>query len=201
MMFFHKYRFLAQKRLLNGSKHSYSCLRGGRNMTQISEDGKWMWNGAEWVPNEEVASAAPAAAEIQVVETPVAEAPVAEAAAPAMVENQPMQAMGEMPMVSGGVWAIQTAEYGLFFTKLIGFFLKVITLGFGFPWAKCMLLNKWAKNVRIDGRAIQFTGTPMGLFGIWVKICVLSIVTLTLYYWFAGYKQVAKYVDSHITWA
>ena len=181
-------------------------------MTQISEDGKWMWNGTEWVPNEEDASATPAVEEIPVVETPVAAVPVTEAAAPApaMAETQPMQAMGaaqpmqemgHMPMAGGGVWAIQTAEYGLFFTKLIGFFLKVLTLGFGFPWAKCMVLNKWATNVRIDGRAIKFTGTPSGLFGIWVKICVLSIVTLTLYYWFAGYKQVAKYVDSHITWA
>ena len=169
-------------------------------MAQISEDGKWMWNGTEWVPNEEEASAAPAVAEIPVVETPVAAAP-AMAAAPEMAASQPMQAMGQMPMNNGGVWAIQTAEYGLFFTKLIGFLLTVVTLGFGLPWAKCMFFNKWSSKVKIDGRAIQFTGTPMGLFGIWVKICVLSIVTLTLYYWFAGYKQVAKYVDSHLTWA
>lgn len=172
-------------------------------MAQISEDGKWMWNGTEWVPNEEEANAAPAVAEMPVVETPVAAAPAMAETQPmqAMAAAQPMQAMGQMPMNNGGVWAIQTAEYGLFFTKLIGFFLKVLTLGFGFPWAKCMVLNKWATNVRIDGRSIKFTGTPSGLFGIWVKICVLSIVTLTLYYWFAGYKQVAKYVDSHITWA
>lgn len=169
-------------------------------MTQISEDGKWKWNGAEWVPNEEEASAAPAVEEIPVVESPVAEAP-ALAEAPAMAATQPVQAMGQMPMNADGAWAIQTAEYGLFFTKLIGFFMKILTLGFALPWAKCMLLNKWANNVRIDGRAIKFTGTPMGLFGIWLKICILSIVTLTLYYWFAGYKQVAKYVDSHITWA
>tara|TARA_B110000444_G_scaffold252130_1_gene280984 strand:+ start:2205 stop:2744 length:540 start_codon:yes stop_codon:yes gene_type:complete len=179
-------------------------------MQQVSEDGKWMWNGTEWVPNEEESSAEPVAVQTPVVEQPaVAEIPVvtepvavepAIAAAP-VAAAAPMQEMGQMPMGGGGEWAIQTAEYGLFFTKLIGFFLKVLTLGFGFPWAKCMLLNKWAKNVRIDGRPIQFTGTPMGLFGIWVKICVLSIVTLTLYYWFAGYKQVAKYVDSHITWA
>ena len=44
-------------------------------MAQISEDGKWMWNGTEWVPNEEEANAAPAVAEIPVVETPVAAAP------------------------------------------------------------------------------------------------------------------------------
>jgi uncharacterized membrane protein YjgN (DUF898 family) len=165
-------------------------------MQQVSEDGKWMWNGTDWVPNEEDGSgavAAPAVAVAPVAVTPVAVAPVAAA--------QPMQAMGQTPMNGGGDWAIQTAEYGLFFTKLIGLLLKVVTLGFGFPWAKCMVVNKWAKNVRLDGRAIKFTGTAGGLFGIWVKICILSILTLTLYYWFVGYKQVAKYIDSHITWA
>lgn len=160
-------------------------------MQQISEDGKWKWDGAEWVPNENTD---------QTPSSTVADVPVV--AVPSI--SQPVQAMASMPPnapSSGGVWAIQTAEYGLFFTKLVGFFLIVITLGFGLPWAKCMVLNKWAKKVRIDGRSIRFTGTPMGLFGIWVKVCVLSIITLTLYYWFAGYKQVAKYVDKHITWA
>jgi hypothetical protein len=161
-------------------------------MQQLSDDGKWMWNGTEWVPyeapdeNPEPAAVdAPAEAEPSVAQEPVQDMP-------AMVQN---------PTLTDGAWAIQTAEYGLFFTKLLGFLLKIITLGFGLPWAKCMVINKWSKNVRIDGRRIQFTGTPMGLFGIWVKICVLSIITLTLYYWFAGYKQVAKYIDSHITWA
>jgi len=161
-------------------------------MQQISEDGKWKWDGGEWVPNEETD------------ETPsstVADVPVV-AAPPA--SQEPVQAMAPMTQSapsSGGVWAIQTAEYGLFFTKLIGLLLTGITLGFGLPWAKCMVIKKWTKKVRIDGRSIRFTGTPMGLFGIWVKVCVLSIITLTLYYWFAGYKQVAKYIDNHITWA
>ena len=161
-------------------------------MQQLSEDGKWKWDGSEWVPNEG-ADETPSSA---VADIPVAAAPIA--------SQEPVQATTPMAQSSthnGGVWAIQTAEYGLFFTKLIGFILTGITLGFGLPWAKCMAINKWSKKVRIDGRSIRFTGTPMGLFGIWVKVCVLSIITLTLYYWFAGYKQVAKYVDSHITWA
>ncbi len=169
---------------------------------QLSDDGNYMWNGNEWIPVEQ----APAAAEPAVVES-VAETPVmAEPAAVATpVAAEPMMGAPAMatPVMaaSGGDWAIQTAEYGMFFTKLLAFLLKVCTLGFGLPWAKCMVINKWCSNVRIDGRRIQFTGTPMGLFGIWVKICVLSIVTLTLYYWFAGYKQVSKYIDAHITWA
>ena len=171
---------------------------------QLSDDGNYMWNGNEWVPVEQAPSAAEPAA--SAVMEPVAETPaMVEPTVATPVAAEPMMGAPAMatPMMaaSGGDWAIQTAEYGMFFTKLLAFLLKVCTLGFGLPWAKCMVINKWCSNVRIDGRRIQFTGTPMGLFGIWVKICVLSIVTLTLYYWFAGYKQVSKYIDSHITWA
>ena len=168
-------------------------------MQQISEDGKWKWDGAEWVPNEEDGSLeVPSIADVPIEATHAEEMPAATTPEAAV---QPMQAMGQMPMNAGGDWAIQTAEYGLFFTKLIGLILTAITLGFGLPWAKCMVINKWAKKVRIDGRPIKFTGTPMGLFGIWIKICVFSIITLSLYYWLAGYKQVAKYVDNNISWA
>ncbi len=175
-------------------------------MEQLSEDGKWRWNGAEWVPNESSDSMpSPAAEDVPVAaeDVPVAAeaVPVVEAPIATQEPVQAMPTMADTSVVPAGDWAIQTAEYGMFFTKLLGFLLKVITLGFGLPWAKCMVINKWSRNVRIDGRSIQFTGTPMGLFGIWVKICILSIITLTLYYWFAGYKQVAKYIDSHIIWA
>ena len=173
---------------------------------QLSDDGNYMWNGNEWVPVEQAPAAAEPAVAASAVMDPVAETPaMVEPAVATPVAAEPMMGAPAMatPMMaaSGGDWAIQTAEYGMFFTKLLAFFLKVFTLGFGLPWAKCMVINKWCSNVRIDGRRIQFTGTPMGLFGIWVKICILSIVTLTLYYWFAGYKQVSKYIDSHITWA
>lgn len=161
-------------------------------MQQISEDGKWKWDGTEWVAND---------GGNEVPSSEVADIPVAATPSVSQVPVQAMAPMAASASSSGGVWAIQTAEYGLFFTKLIGFLLTGITLGFGLPWAKCMVINKWTKKVRIDGRSIRFTGTPMGLFGIWVKVCVLSILTLTLYYWFAGYKQVAKYVDNNITWA
>ena len=77
----------------------------------------------------------------------------------------------------------------------------MITLGFGYPWAKTMVFSKWASNVRIDGRAIRYTGTGPGLFGVWVKVFLLSIVTLGIYYLFWGKKAVPKYVDSHLEWA
>ena len=74
------------------------------------------------------------------------------------------------------------SNYGLFFTKVIAFLLTAVTLGFGLPWAKCMVMNKWANNVRIDGRRIQFTGTAGQLVGVWIKVFLLSVVTIGLYY-------------------
>ena len=162
-------------------------------MQKISDDGKWLWKGTEWIPNEEPqAPVAAAPMPVPAMTIPAAASPGASA---------PMEPMAQNHMSAGGVWAIQTADHGLFFTKLIAFFIKAFTIGFAMPWGACMVINKWCNNVRIDGRAIKFTGTPMGLFGIWMKVCALSIVTLTLYYWIAGKKQVAKYIDGHLEWA
>ena len=171
---------------------------------QVSEDGLWVWDGTEWVPNANAETA-------QASEPVVAEEPAAEvAAAPAMAEPamaaapaMPMQAQAMPMQAMGGTgeWKIQTANYGLFFTKLLAFLLTALTLGFGLPWAKCMVMNKWASNVRIDGRRIVFTGTAGQLVGVWIKVFLLSVVTIGLYYIFAGYKAINKYIDAHITWA
>ena len=102
---------------------------------------------------------------------------------------------------SDGVWTIQTANSGLLFIKFAAFLMKVFTLWIAAPWAECMVIEKWASHVRIDGRCIKFTGNASGLFTVWVKILLLSAITLGLYYLFVGRKAVAEYIDSHITWA
>ena len=172
---------------------------------QVSEDGLWVWNGTEWVPNENAETAQASEPEVEQVSEPVvAQAPAVEvAAAPAMAVAPAMQAQAMPMQAMGGTgeWKIQTANYGLFFTKLLAFILTALTLGFGLPWAKCMVMNKWASNVRIDGRRIVFTGTAGQLVGVWIKVFLLSVVTIGLYYIFAGYKAINKYIDAHITWA
>ena len=100
-----------------------------------------------------------------------------------------------------GVWAIQTANNGLLFTKIAAFLMKAFSFGLAFPWANCMVIEKWANNVRIDGRGIRFTGCPSDLFKIWIKVFLLSMLTAGLYYLFVGRKAVAAYIDSHIKWA
>ena len=98
-------------------------------------------------------------------------------------------------------WVIQSAQHNMFFTKLGALLIWIFTLGLGAPWAACMVINKWTSHVRIDGRKIRFNGTPGELFGIWIKVFVLSALTLTIYYWIWGYKAVSDYIDSHLHWA
>jgi hypothetical protein len=36
---------------------------------------------------------------------------------------------------------------------------------------------------------------------VWLKTLGLSIITLSIYYWIRGRKNVARWVDSNIQWA
>ncbi|MAK25653.1 MAG: hypothetical protein CMA02_00060 [Euryarchaeota archaeon] len=92
------------------------------------------------------------------------------------------------------------ADKGLFFTKLGAFLLTIITLGIAKPWADTMVINKWASNLVIDGRTVRYSGTGMELFGIWIKVLLLSIVTIGIYYLFWGKYAVNKYIDSRLSW-
>ena len=53
----------------------------------------------------------------------------------------------------------------------------------------------------LEIRPIRYTGTGMGLFGVWVKVFLLTIITIGIYYLFWGKKAVPKYVDAHLEWA
>jgi len=37
------------------------------------------------------------------------------------------------------------------------------------------------ENVTLNGQKLKFTGTGIGLFGTWIKILLLSIITLGIY--------------------
>lgn len=98
------------------------------------------------------------------------------------------------------IWKIKMADKGLFFTKLGAFLLTILTLGIAKPWADSMVINKWASNLVIDGRTVRYSGTGMELFGIWIKVFLLSIVTIGIYYLFWGRNAVNKYIDSRLSW-
>jgi uncharacterized membrane protein YjgN (DUF898 family) len=66
-------------------------------------------------------------------------------------------------------------------TGLLAALITVCTLGIAYPYA-LVLRERWrAKHTYIDGRRLVFTGTGIGLFGLWVKWLLLIVVTLGIY--------------------
>ena len=117
---------------------------------QLSDDGNFMWNGTEWIPNPDAANVTPehkAVDEVPMAEASVPEVVTAEPVAaqtPAVMAQSPlaMEPMTTMPgaMVVGsvqdaptGVSAINMAaalsvfKYGVL--TILGMFLSVIVLG------------------------------------------------------------------------
>ncbi|MDD4509242.1 MAG: hypothetical protein PHN26_09965 [Eubacteriaceae bacterium] len=57
------------------------------------------------------------------------------------------------------------------------FFIKTLTLGFGYPWAMCIKYKAQCHNQYICGRQLKFIGDPRELFrhwAVWWALCILS---------------------------
>jgi len=66
-------------------------------------------------------------------------------------------------------------------TGLLAFLITVLTLGIAYPYA-LVLRQRWrAKHTFINGHRLVFLGTGIGLFGLWIKWLLLTIVTLGIY--------------------
>lgn len=66
-------------------------------------------------------------------------------------------------------------------TAVLGALITSLTLGLCYPFA-LVLTERWrAKHSYIDGRQLVFTGTGLGLFGLWIKWFLLSVITLGIY--------------------
>ena len=132
-------------------------------------------------------------------------------------QNQQMQAaynqqMGyQNPVQSASVtpvantvqptWKIKMADKGLFFTKVAALLITVLTLGIAKPWGDTMIIRKWASNLSIDGRSVTYNGTAIELFAIWIKVLLLTVITIGIYYLFWGRYAVDRYIDSRLSWA
>ena len=132
-------------------------------------------------------------------------------------QNQQMQAaynqqMGyQTPVQSASVtpvantvqptWKIKMADKGLFFTKVAALLITVLTLGIAKPWGDTMIIRKWTSNLSIDGRSVTYNGTAIELFGIWIKVLLLTVITIGIYYLFWGRYAVDRYIDSRLSWA
>ena len=73
-----------------------------------------------------------------------------------------------------------------------------LTCGIALPWVVCSF-NKWyAPNVRISGKRLRFEGSGAELFGQYIIVLLLSVVTWGLYYsW--GYVRLRRWAISHLS--
>ena len=65
--------------------------------------------------------------------------------------------------------------------KILASLLTIFTLGFGYPWAKCMMVRWTVNHSLIEGRRLKFHGTGIGLFGRWILWVLLTIITIGIY--------------------
>ena len=89
-------------------------------------------------------------------------------------------------------------------TGILAALITIFTLGICYPFAM-VLLERWrCKHTYIDGQRLVFTGTGIGLFGLWIKWLLLIIITAGIYLlWVAPRIQQRKVenTDFDPTWA
>jgi len=107
-----------------------------------------------------------------------------------------------MKMENQNIWKIRSADRGfvVFIQNVIYMLGIVFTLGFGYPWLANWKFAMWSRRLVLGGRTVRYTGSPGGILGMWVKVWIFSLVTLTIYWWFSGRKAVDQYMDSHLEW-
>ena len=77
-------------------------------------------------------------------------------------------------------------------TSILAFCITVFTLGICYPFA-LVLMERWkAKHATVSGRKLVFTGTGIGLFGLWIKWFFLTLITLGIYSLWVG-PQIQKW--------
>ena len=102
-----------------------------------------------------------------------------------------------------GEWRILLADTGMemFFVKLLKTLGILVTSGLAYPWLMDWYCHKWADRLIIDGRRVRYTGTVAGILRTWLKVWFFSSITLTIYWWLRGRRNILRYMDSHIEWA
>ena len=66
-------------------------------------------------------------------------------------------------------------------TAILATLISVFTLFIAYPYA-LVLKERWkAKHTYVKGFQLKFTGTGIGLFGLWIKWLVLIIITFGIY--------------------
>ena len=84
--------------------------------------------------------------------------------------------------------------------NIINVIIIVFTLGLGTPWALCRKYAWTQKHTVIEGRRLRFNGTAGGLFGLWIKWYLLSLITLGIYA-FRVSIDLQKWIVKHTSFA
>ena len=88
-------------------------------------------------------------------------------------------------------------------TGIIAALITICTFGMGLPFALVLLEHWHARHTYIDGQRLMFTGTGLGLFGLWIKWFLLIIFTFGIYsFWVVPRIQQWKveHTDFDPTW-
>jgi uncharacterized membrane protein YjgN (DUF898 family) len=85
---------------------------------------------------------------------------------------------------------------GYFATILICYFIIVLTLGIGTPWALCRLQRWKANNTTLNGRKVKFIGEGSALLGKFIIWYLLTIITFGIYGIWAAVKM-QKFMVEH----
>jgi uncharacterized membrane protein YjgN (DUF898 family) len=71
-------------------------------------------------------------------------------------------------------------------TGILAALITICTAGICYPFA-LVLLGRWrCKHTCIDGQRLVFSGTGVGLFGLWIRWFLIIVVTVGIYsFWVA----------------
>lgn len=82
--------------------------------------------------------------------------------------------------------------------SILGFIITVCTIGICYPWALCMKYGWEVKHTVINGKRLKFTGTAIGLFGLWIKWLLLTLITAGIYSFWVNIS-LKKWITRHTT--
>lgn len=70
--------------------------------------------------------------------------------------------------------------------SLLGGLVTIVTLGFCYPWAVCMIFGWKINHTVIEGKRLHFNGTALSLLGNWIKWLFFCYITLGIYSFWVG---------------
>lgn len=83
---------------------------------------------------------------------------------------------------------------------LLGGIITMLTFGICYPWSLCMLYSWKIKHTVVDGKRLQFNGSAIGLFGLWIKWLLLCVITVGIYSFWV-FISLEKWKVKHTTFA